>query len=213
MRPGIDQLKVCLRRPLSSFIVALFILHVSVLPIALRTRSRQVQGTVLPPDFGPVSVEKGQTSAMPVSIDPIVGSGVLPLQKPSADLTSRRFVHPDSGSPNLDLVTLISWPQKSVDWGSGQNSPRFGGENYLEVRPAGQGQSPVRKKSRSILPNSDVTEDRRQAAARALVEAEQLRNQWTFESFRKAIEKYHQALLKWHAIGDLTQEAAALENI
>jgi CHAT domain-containing protein/tetratricopeptide (TPR) repeat protein len=114
----------------------------------------------------------------------------------------------------------------SADVGPRQsNTPNLNSSDLVLVaarRSSSQHQVPSAKRERFAERNKQlvahygptVSEDRNEAAAHgALSEAEQLRHEWTLESFRKAIEKYQQALLGWRAIGDSAQQAAALKNI
>ena len=93
-----------------------------------------------------------------------------------------------------------------IQWTLAVSLGIFGGSELVGATPVTTVQLPQQQESTSQDPN-------RGAAERASAEAWQLFQQGTAESKRQAIAKYEEALQRWRAVGDRSQEASALHGI
>jgi CHAT domain-containing protein len=85
------------------------------------------------------------------------------------------------------------------------------GTYRLEVRSLGKNAPRGRYELRLVELRAATRQDQsRITAQKASADAKSLRNQRTRESQRQAIEKYREAILLWHTLGDLRMEAYSL---
>src|SRR6266436_3166809 len=110
------------------------------------------------------------------------------------------------GPRRIRLLATFAW---------GLPAPRLGPRFHFlhmtgyESGVASQGMSVITLKNWTTEPQ----EDRPAAAEKAFEEGEQLRDQGTAESLRKAIERYQEAFQLWHGVGDDKRAAVSLNYI
>ena len=125
----------------------------------------------------------------------------------------------------IDVVVRLFGPDgkkmTEVDSPNGTQGPEpvpviaeVTGEYQLEVKAGDEKAVPGRYEIKvEELRESTVRDRDRITAERVFNEAVQLRAQGTAGSLRKAIEKYHEALPLWRAVGDRQSEALTLSGI
>jgi CHAT domain-containing protein/predicted negative regulator of RcsB-dependent stress response len=140
-------------------------------------------------------------------------------------LAQNQFLRLIVEQKGIDVAVLLFDPEgkkiEEVDRPNGSEGPEpvsvianTSGSYRLEVRSLDKAAKPGRYEAKiTELRAANEQDKKRSAAQQAFAEGDRLSAQRTAASFRKAIEKYTEALSRWREVGDQGEQGNTLNNL